>query len=118
VTSRREAAQQLDIPLEMAERHGLPDRMTPAELAAIEADPPSWLVQSRANRTSKRPVWVTLKCDICGFTEAARPKKWWPQFTHVSCAHHNIWDLPESAAGLARTEVDGVGASFVGVVDS
>lgn len=118
MTSRREAAQRLDIPLEMAERHGLPARMTPAELDALEADPPAWLVQSRANRTSKRPVWVTLKCDICGFSEAARPKKWWPDFTYVSCSYHDIWDLPDPAPGLVRAELDGVGASFVGVVDS
>jgi hypothetical protein len=102
----------------MAERHGLPDRMTPAELDALEADPPGWLVQSRANRTGKRPVWVTLKCDICGYSEASRPKKWWPEFTYVSCDYHDIWDLPDPAPGLIRAELDGVGASFVGVVDS
>lgn len=118
MTSRRESAQRLNIPLEMAERHGLPARMTPAELDALEADPPAWLVQSRANRTSKRPVWVTLTCDICGFSEASRPKKWWPEFTYLSCTHHDIWDLPDPAPGLVRAELDGVGASFVGVVDS
>ncbi len=117
MTSRREAAQRLDIPLEMAERHGIPARMTEAELAALEADPPAWLVQSRSNRRSGRPVWVTLTCDICGYNEPARPKKWWPEFTYLSCSHHDIWDLPAPVAGLSRAEIDGVGASLVGVVD-
>lgn len=103
----------------MAQRHGIPARLSPDELAAIESEPPAWLVQSRANRSaSARPVWVTLTCDVCGFVETARPKKWWARFTYLSCSHHDIWELPEPSAGLARTEVDGVGASFVGVVDS
>ena len=44
--------------------------MSEAELAAIEADPPAWLVQSRANRTGTKPVWVQLTCSICGATES------------------------------------------------
>jgi hypothetical protein len=103
----------------MAVRHGIPTRLTPSELDEIERNPPAWLVQSRSNRSgTARPVWITLTCDICGFSETARPKKWWPEFTYLSCAHHDIWDLPEPAAGLARTEVDGVGSSFIGVVDA
>jgi len=115
--SRREAALRLDIPLEMATRHDIPTRMSDAEFAALEADPPPWLVQSRANRTGK-PVWVQLTCEICGFTEAARPKKWWPTFTYLSCDFHDLWDLPEPEAGKHRGEVDGIGTRFVGIVDS
>ena len=57
--TRRDAAQQLDIPIEMAVRHGIPARLTVDELVALEKQPPAWLVQSRANRTGK-PVWVDL----------------------------------------------------------
>jgi hypothetical protein len=102
----------------MAHRHAIPARMTEAEFAQLESNPPAWLVQSRSNRSkTARPVWITLTCDICGYTETARPKKWWPEFSYLSCAHHDIWELPAPAAGLAREEVDGVGASFVGIVD-
>ncbi|WP_150308608.1 DUF5997 family protein [Planctomonas psychrotolerans] len=113
---RREVAQRLDIPLEMARRHGLPTRMTEAELRELEATPPAWLVQSRANRGSKA-VWVQLTCDICGATESARPKKWWPAFSYVSCAVHPPDDLPEVPAGVVRREYDNVGTRFVGIVD-
>jgi hypothetical protein len=116
--TRREAALRLDIPLEMAQRHDLPSRMTDAQLAEIEANPPAWLVQSRANRTGKKPVWVELVCSVCGFTEAARPKKWWPTFTYLSCDHHGYDELPAAAAGLSRREVDGVGSRFIGIVDA
>jgi len=115
--SRREVAQRLDVPLEMVQRHGIPPRISEAEFAELDGNPPAWLQQSRANRTSKRPVWVTLSCDICGYHEQARPKKWWPEFTYLSCSHHDIWDLPEPAAGLAREEIDGIGSTFIGVVD-
>lgn len=116
--TRREAALRLDIPLEMANRHGLPGRMSEAELAAIETEPPAWLLQSRANRTGRKPVWVQLKCSVCGFEEAARPKKWWPAFSYLSCRQHRIDELPEPAAGMYREEVDGIGSRFVGIVDS
>lgn len=116
--TRREAALRLDIPLEMAARHGLPGRMSEEELAEIEASPPPWLVQSRANRTGTKPVWVQLTCDVCGFTEDARPKKWWPNFTYLSCDHHGIDELPPPRAGRYRSEVDGVGSRFVGIVDA
>jgi hypothetical protein len=116
--TRREAALRLDIPLEMAQRHDLPSRMTDAQLAAIEANPPAWLVQSRANRTGKKPVWVELTCSVCGFTDAARPKKWWPTFTYLSCDHHGYDELPAAAAGLSRREVDGIGNRFIGIVDA
>jgi hypothetical protein len=116
--TRREAALRLDIPLEMATRHGLPTRMSEQELSEIEANPPPWLVQSRANRTGTKPVWVQLTCDVCGFTEDARPKKWWPIFTYLSCDDHGIDELPPPRPGRYRSEVDGVGSRFVGIVDA
>ena len=115
--TRRQAALRLDVTLEMAQRHGLPSRMSETELVAMEESPPAWLAQSRANRTGKRPVWVTLQCDICGFTEVARPKKWWPEFTYLSCSHHPADELPAAAPGRARSEFDGVGGRFIGIVD-
>jgi hypothetical protein len=118
VISRREAAQRLDIPLEMAQRHDLPARMTELELEELDQNPPPWLAQSRANRTGTKPVWVELRCVICGATERARPKKWWPSFTYVSCADHSPLELPAVASGMHRAEVDGIGSRFVGVVDS
>lgn len=114
--SRREAAQRLDIPLEMARRHDLPTRLTEAELAAIEQDPPAWLVQSRANRTGG-PVWVELTCVVCGRTERERPKKWWPRWTHLSCFRHAPAEAPAPAEGLRRREVEGIGSQFVALVD-
>ncbi len=114
---RREVALRLDIPLEMAQRHGIPAKLTEQEFAALETDPPAWLVQSRANRTGK-PVWIELRCDVCGFSEAARPKKWWPAFTYLSCGFHDIDELPDPVAGMYREEVDGIGTRFVGIVDS
>jgi hypothetical protein len=118
VITRREAALRLDIPLEMATRHGIPSRMSEEEFDEIEAAPPPWLVQSRENRTGKKPVWVRLTCDVCGFSEAVRPKKWWPEFTYLTCEHHGIDELPQPAAGLARTEVDNIGSRFIGIVDA
>ena len=114
--TRRDVALRLDIPLEMATRHGIPGRITEAEFAELEADPPPWLQQSRANRTGK-PVWVELRCDVCGFAEQARPKKWWPVFSYVSCDFHRADELPQPAAGLYRREVDGIGSRFVGIID-
>jgi len=92
--------------------------MSEKEFDLLDADPPPWLAQSRANRTGKRPVWMQLTCDICGYTEAVRPKKWWPAFTYISCAEHSPADLPSPTGALARTEVDGIGSRFVGVVDA
>jgi len=115
--TRREAAQRLDIPIEMAQRHELPPKMTEAALAALEADPPPWLVQSRANRTGKKPVWVQLTCYVCGFTEQARPKKWWPAFTYLSCDSHRPSDLPDPEHDEHREEYLGIGSRFVGLVD-
>ena len=115
--TRREAALRLDIPLEMAVRHGIPGRLSESELAAIEENPPAWLAQSRANRTGGKKVWVQLTCDICGFTEAARPKKWWPDFAYLSCDFHGSDELPAPVPGLSRTEVDGIGSRFIGIVD-
>ncbi|MDH6236970.1 hypothetical protein [Cryobacterium sp. CG_9.6] len=116
--TRREVALRLDIPLEMATRHGIPTKMGEAQLARLEEDPPAWLLQSRANRTGKKPVWVQLTCDVCGFSEAVRPKKWWPAFTYISCAHHAFDEVPAPAAGLGRTECDGIGSQFIGISDA
>lgn len=117
--TRREVAQRLDIPLEMARRHGIPSRMSEAELTELESSRPAWLVQSRANRTNTgRAVWVQLSCDVCGFTEFARPKKWWPAFSYLSCDNHAIWELPRVADGYQRQELDGIGGRFIGILDS
>lgn len=115
--NRREAAIALDIPLEMAHKHGIPERLTKAELAAIQEDPPAWLRQSMANRTGKRPVWVHLTCAVCGFSEAARPKKWWPEFTFVHCYDHAIRELPVLEPGMARAEYLDIGSQMIGIVD-
>jgi len=115
--TRLDAAQRLDIPLEMATRHGLPTTLTEAQLGEIEDDPPPWLVQSRANRTGRKPVWVDLVCDVCGSAEKARPKKWWPTFTYISCDSHQPSDLPQPLDDELRSEVPGVGSRFVGWVD-
>ncbi|MGL4339985.1 MAG: hypothetical protein ACRCSP_06150 [Rhodoglobus sp.] len=115
--TRREAALRLDISLEMARRHDLPSRMTEQQCEALRADPPPWLAQSWSNRTGAKPVWVQLSCDICGFTEAARPKKWWPTCTWMSCRHHHPDELPPLGSGLVRYEVEGMGSRFVGIVD-
>jgi hypothetical protein len=117
MVTRREAAQILDIPLEMAHRHGIPPRLTDTELRELLDHPPQWLVQSRANRTGKRPVWVQLTCAVCGFSEAARPKKWWPDFSYVVCADHAPDEIPPLVRGLVRSEYEGVGSRFVGIVD-
>ncbi|MBG0739391.1 hypothetical protein IV500_08310 [Paeniglutamicibacter antarcticus] len=115
--TRRDAALALDIPLEMAYKHGIPARMAETEFTEIRDNPPAWLVQSRANRTGKRPVWVHLRCYICDYTEAARPKKWWPDFSYVICADHEIGELPGPDAGSRRSEFDGVGSRFIGILD-
>ena len=115
--TRFEAAVRLDIPLEMASKHGIPARMSEKEFTEFDTNPPAWLSQSRANRTGK-PVWVQLVCTVCGFTEAARPKKWWPTFTYLTCDWHDIGDVPDPADGLYRTEVDGIGSRFIGIVDA
>jgi len=115
--TRRQAAQFLDIPLEMAQRNGIPSRLSEAELAEIDQHPPAWLAQSRANRTGKRPVWVQLRCYICDYSETVRPKKWWPDFSYVVCAHHGMDELPELAVGDRRREYEGIGDRFIGVVE-
>ncbi|MFJ4220336.1 hypothetical protein [Curtobacterium luteum] len=115
--SRREAAVRLDIPLEMATRHGIPARLSEAELDAIEQDPPAWLVQSRANRTGAKKVWQRLECVVCGYSEEARPKKWWPDWDHLMCDYHATYQAPEPPAGFTRTEVEGIGSRFVALVD-
>lgn len=116
--TRYEIAVRLDIPLEMASKHGIPTRMSEKEFDELDTNPPPWLAQSRANRTGKRPVWLQLTCDVCGYSEAVRPKKWWPTFTYISCVDHSPLDLPEPAGALARTEIDSIGSRFVGIVDA
>lgn len=115
--TRFDASIRLDIPLEMAKRHGIPSQISNAELDKIEADPPAWLLQSRANRTGKKPVWATLTCVVCGREEKARPKKWWPEFTFVACDEHDTHELPSAPAGADREFVYGVGTQFFGIVD-
>jgi hypothetical protein len=115
--TRRDVALRLDIPLEMATRHGIPSRMAESDLEALEQDPPAWLIQSRGNRTGKKPVWVHLECVVCGFGEDARPKKWWPDWTYLSCDYHSAEQVPEPVAGFSRREVDGIGSRFVAMVD-
>ncbi|SDP45357.1 hypothetical protein SAMN04515671_4298 [Nakamurella panacisegetis] len=115
--TRREAAIRLDIPPEMAVRNGLPARISEAALARLDADPPPWLAQSRANRTGRKPVWTQLTCDLCGRTETVRPKKWWPDFTFVRCDDHRPDALPAVADGFVRAEYPGIGTRFVGVLD-
>ena len=99
-------------------RHDLPAKMSEAGVVELEQNPPAWLAQSRANRSAKaRPVWVTLTCDICGYTEQARPKKWWPAFTYVSCDTHDRDALPDVAPGFVRGDYPGVGTHFIGILD-
>ena len=117
--NRREVAQRLDISIEMAARHEIPDAVSEADVAALEQDPPAWLAQSRANRKKGgRPVWATLTCDVCGDAETVRPKKWWPEFTHVICDEHPSNAAPAPAAGTVRSTFDGVGSRFIGFVDA
>ena len=115
--TRREAAIRLDIPPEMALRNGIPARVSEAAVARLDAEPPSWLAQSRANRTGQKPVWVELRCDICGRSEIARPKKWWPDFTYVSCDTHGRDQVPDPVPGTVRAHYEGVGTHFVGILD-
>ena len=116
--TRREAAIRLDIPLEMATRNGVGKRVSEESIAEMDANPPVWLAQSRANRRpGSKPVWVQLKCHVCSFSEDARPKKWWPSFTYVTCDYHDVDELPYPAEGLRRVEYDGVGSRFIGVAD-
>lgn len=116
--SRRDAAQRLDIPIEMAARHALPKTLTEEQMRDLEENPPAWLTQSRANRTGKRPTWVDLECAVCGYSEKARPKKWWPAFTFLICDHHEPWDLTPPTPEVRREEVMGIGSRFIGVTDT
>ncbi|GAB2981176.1 hypothetical protein GCM10027282_19910 [Frigoribacterium salinisoli] len=116
VLSVREVAQRLDVPVEMVRRHGLSGRVPEATVVALEAEPPAWLLQSRANRTGA-PVWVELACVVCGHAEKERPKKWWPEWTHLSCFRHAPTEAPAPAEGTVRREVDGIGSQFVALVD-
>lgn len=116
--AKRDVALRLDVSIEMVTRHGLANGVTEAELVEIESNPPAWLIQSRANRKSgARPVWAELVCDVCGFKETVRPKKWWPTFTYLSCKTHAPSDLPAPLSGQYRSEFEGVGGRFIGVVD-
>ena len=115
--NRFDVAVKLGIPLQMAQKHGIPTKMTDAEFAELDANPPPWLAQSRANRTGK-PVWVELECVVCGYREQVRPKKWWPTFTYISCDFHDIGDVPAPEDGLYREEIDDIGSRFVAIVDT
>lgn len=55
---------------------------------------------------------------MCGYHEAVRPKKWWPEYRYLSCDHHGADELPAPEPGLARTEVDGLGSRFIAIVDA
>ncbi|WP_104092147.1 hypothetical protein [Arthrobacter sp. GMC3] len=116
--NRRQISQALNIPPEMAARNGIPSRMKASDVHELDANPPSWLAQSRANSTGKRPIWVELRCYLCDFHETARPKKWWPEFTFVLCDFHHNDELPSPIPGWRRSEFDGVGSRFRGIVDS
>lgn len=115
--TRREAAIRLDIPPEMAVRNGLPARLSEAAVARMDVEPPAWLAQSRANRTGRKPVWVELTCHVCGSSEMARPKKWWPGFTYVSCDTHGRDEIPVVPEGFVRADYEGIGTRFVGILD-
>lgn len=117
VISRREVALRLDIPIEMAVRHNIGAKISEASFEALEANPPAWLLQSRANRTGKKPVWVKLDCVVCGYSETSRPKKWWPKFTYLACDHHEDSEVPSAASGTIRCDYEGVGGRFRGFVD-
>lgn len=116
--TRFDAALRLDIPIEMAKRHGIPSQISQAELDELDATPPPWLAQSRANRTGKKPVWATLSCVLCGLEERLRPKKWWPEFTVLACDDHLPNELPPAAPGTERSFTYGVGSRFFGAVDT
>lgn len=116
--NRRQIAQALNIPPEMAARNGIPSRLSQAEVSKIDKNPPAWLAQSRANTTGKRPVWVELRCYICDFHETARPKKWWPTFDFVICENHDDSQLPRPKSGSRRSSFEGVGSRFKGIVDT
>lgn len=117
--TRYDAALLLDIPLEMAKRHGIPAQISESELAELDAHPPAWLAQSRANRTGKRPVWATLQCALCETVERERPKKWWPEFTFLFCDAHDVSELPASGDPASTREfVYGIGSRFTGVVET
>ncbi|HBV10405.1 hypothetical protein ACX5K5_10495 [Glutamicibacter bergerei] len=116
--TRRDAAIALDIPMEMAKRHGIAPRMSEKEFAELNANPPAWLVQSRANRKAgARPVWVHLTCIVCGQDEYERPKKWWPNFDFVHCAIHSPAQLPALDSGKTRVEYQDISARMFGIVD-
>ena len=115
--TRRDAAIALDIPVEMAKRHGVPSKMTEAEFRALNSNPPAWLIQSRENRTGKRPVWIHLECAVCGFSEYERPKKWWPTFDFVHCHIHSPAQLPKLETGKTRVEYQDISAHMFGIVD-
>ena len=121
--TRREVAIRLDIPPEMAARNGIPARLSEAAVQRLDAEPPPWLAQSRANRPVGKPVWIQLTCDVCGWSETVRPKKWWPRqpdgpaFTYLYCADHDPDELPAPAPDTVRGEYPGVGSRLTGVLD-
>ncbi|WP_313813575.1 hypothetical protein [Glutamicibacter sp.] len=115
--TRRDAAIALDIPLEMAKKHGIPGKISEADFRELNANPPAWLAQSRSNRTGKRPVWIHLVCEVCGAEDYERPKKWWPTFDFVHCNIHSPAQLPKLEAGKTRVEYQDISARMFGIVD-
>lgn len=115
--TRRDAAIALDIPLEMAKKHGIPGKISEADFRELNNNPPAWLRQSRANRTGKRPVWMHFTCEVCGAEDYERPKKWWPKFDFVHCNTHSPAQLPKLEAGKTRVEYQDISAKMFGIVD-
>ena len=72
----------------MAKRHGIPPRLSEAELRRCRPTPRPGSSSPGPTARASAPVWVHLTCAVCGFSEAARPKKWWPEFDFVHCEHH------------------------------
>ena len=85
----------------MAHRHGIPARLSEAELGELLDNPrPGWSSPGQTGQASGRLVQLT--CAVCGFSGAARPKKWWPDFTYVCCAHHQARDIPRRRRARAQ----------------
>ena len=62
-------------------------------------------------------MWVHLECAVCGYEEAARPKKWWPEFTYVRRGHHAPDEIPPRVPGLSAANSTAWAAAFVGIAD-
>ena len=110
----------LDIPPEMAARNGLPSRRSARSERGADRCRPARPGSPSPGRTERvgKPVWIELSCVVCGYSEMARPKKWWPDFSFVSCDHHREDDQPRVPPGpSARAATTASAARFVGVLD-